>query len=133
LPTFKVTSENYQTPFTSIETLYNTTMGSTLNQPTTQNDLLTNTFTYNSNNSTTHPFDLNLSYNRDIILLSKDADLLSRKANLIANLTGDFSLKGSTSNAFYYNVSTTPINNQNLVSTFNKNSNLTTKFGYFIK
>lgn len=133
LPTLKVTSENYQTPFTSIETLYNTTMGSTLNQLTTQNDLLTNTFNYNSNSSTTHSLDVNPSYNRDIILLSKDADLLSRKANLIANLTGDFSLKGSTSNAFYYNVSTTPINNQNLVSTFNKNSNLTTKFGYFIK
>ena len=108
-------------------------MGSTLSQLNTQNDLLTNVFTPNSTQTQPHSNSSTSSFNRDILLLSKDADLLSRKASLLTNLTGDFSLQGFNSNMFYYNVYTTPVNNQNLTNTFTKNPNLSIKFGYFNK
>jgi hypothetical protein len=133
LPTLKIDSNNHQNAFTNIEMLYNTTMGSTLNQLTSHSDLLTNSFTPDHMRTDSDSTNLTPSYSRDIILLSKDADLLSRKADLMVNLTRDFSLKGFSSNAFYYNVYTTPINNHNLTNTFSKNSNLATKFGYFNK
>ena len=133
LPALRMDAKNQQTSFTSIEALYNTTMGSTLSQLNTQNDLLTNVFTPNSTQTQPHSNSSTSSFNRDILLLSKDADLLSRKASLLTNLTGDFSLQGFNSNMFYYNVYTTPVNNQNLTNTFTKNPNLSIKFGYFNK
>ena len=123
-------NSNQQT-FGNIETLYNTTMGSTLSQLNSQVDLLTPNFQTlsldNSNNLQNHN---NNSYNKDLVLLSKDADLLTRKANLIANLTGDFSLQGSSAKTFYYNPNNT-YSSATLANSYSKTKPTNIRFGFF--
>lgn len=133
LPTLNQTENSNQQTFGNIETLYNTTMGSTLSQLNNQADLFTSNFqaltVSNSTNLQTHN---NNSYNKDIVLLSKDADLLARKANLLANLTGDFSLQGSSAKTFYYNPHTTYGTNT-LTNSYSKNKSVNVRFGFFQK
>ena len=133
LPTLnQIDSSNHKT-FGNIETLYNTTMGTTLSQLNTQVDLFSPNFQlHTTDNEANFQNSTPNNFNKDIVLLSKDADLLTRKANLLVNLTSDFSLQKSTTKTFYYNPNTL-YNLTNLTNNYSKTNNVNTKFGFFQK
>lgn len=119
-PNLTLKLDGTSTKFNNLELLYTTALSGALKQKNNSIDVFTNFNKFTQVNfieGTASTEETQNSLQRDILLVSKDADVLAYNAGLLFNLTNNL-----TSKMFYYNTSTVGVTSSNLPTNYTTRS-----------